>query len=107
MIKKNDVTYEIVLVCCIEKDNVETLKYLLEDFNKDLNMIVENTGLTMIHIAAQNGSLHCVRFLISKGALPNSLDSTGKITPLHSAVKARKRSVDICELLLNNGVAHF
>merc|ERR1719495_3106730 len=79
MIEKNDVTYEIALVCSIEKDNVETLNYLLKDSNKDLNMIVENTGLTMIHIAAQNGSFNCARFLISKGALPNSLDSTGRI----------------------------
>ena len=50
--------------------------------------IRDHNGLTPLHIAAKNGDMDCMNFLLSKGEDINALDHDNN-TPLHYAVNGR------------------
>ncbi|KAJ7966142.1 Potassium channel like [Quillaja saponaria] len=60
----------------------------------------DNSGRTALHIAASNGSEHCVVLLLEYGADPNRKDLEGT-TPIWEAMLGRHES--IVKLLLDNG----
>ncbi|KAF9962554.1 hypothetical protein BGZ70_008025 [Mortierella alpina] len=59
---------------------------------------------TLLHVAARAGSVELVEYLISRGALLDSLDSEGR-TPLHTAAE-NSAPLDVLRLLLEKG-AHY
>ncbi|RDD41816.1 Serine/threonine-protein phosphatase 6 regulatory ankyrin repeat subunit A [Trichoplax sp. H2] len=59
------------------------LKYLVEIAGCDLD-ILDNNKKTLAHMAAQNGSVECLHWLLEKGADPNVTDRLGQ-TPTHFA----------------------
>ncbi|QMV45638.1 hypothetical protein HC358_00465 [Wolbachia pipientis] len=62
--------------------------------------IENNQGQTPLHIAAENGWLNIVKYLISKGANTNAKDKYGR-TPLHIA--AKNGEFDMVKYLINEG----
>lgn len=66
-------------------------------------------GATLLHVAAEYGSLDCARLLIAQGASPNALALVDKAgiggqTPIfHAATQFDDRGLPIVELLLAHG----
>ncbi|KAK6273140.1 PREDICTED: potassium channel AKT1 [Theobroma cacao] len=60
----------------------------------------DNDGRTALHIAASNGSEHCIVLLLEYGADPNIRDSEGNV-PLWEAIMGKHESV--IKLLVDNG----
>ncbi|KAF9987495.1 hypothetical protein BGZ75_000538 [Mortierella antarctica] len=73
---------------------------------EDEEEVNEKRGIqeTLLHVAARAGSLELVDYLISRGALLDSLDSEGR-TPLHTAAE-NSAPLDVLRLLLEKG-AHY
>ncbi|WP_353282647.1 ankyrin repeat domain-containing protein [Wolbachia endosymbiont (group A) of Pogonocherus hispidulus] len=63
--------------------------------------VEDNHGQTLLHIAAYNGKLDVVEYLISKGADFSAKDKLNS-TPLHSAA-AEAGKLDIVKYLVNRG----
>jgi ankyrin repeat protein len=55
------------------------------DLGVDLNIIIDQTGLTALHIAARNTDVEIVDMLLAHGANPNVISTDGHgSTPLHT-----------------------
>ncbi len=70
------------------------------DYGFDINMRPER-GRTLLHGAANRGTVKAVRWLLQNGADPNALDGGGR-TPLHVCAE-RNTSTSVLELLLEAG----
>ena len=68
-----------------------------------MNSHLEKTGLTILHTAAESGSVKCVSLLLQHGASPNMWDNDTAVTPIHSAAKSFENTIEILELFVNNG----
>ena len=66
----------------------------------EYGIIVMQSGLTPLHVAAFMGHMNVVLFLLQHGANPNSTTVRGE-TALHLA--ARANQTDILRILLRNG----
>jgi len=102
MINKGSVTLECSLATSIEQDSDVVLEQLIGEVG-DVNIKMKLTGLTMLHLASQAGSVNCASLLLHHGGDPNSLDSTGFTTPLHSVATSTKNSVDLCKVIVVRG----
>lgn len=77
---------------------------LLEILESDDTLInsINKFSETPLHVAAESGSVECVKILIEKGATINSKDITG-CSPLHVALEKPGNSICI-KILLDNGI---
>ncbi|XP_045826697.1 protein VAPYRIN-LIKE-like [Trifolium pratense] len=81
-------------------DRIDIVKFLLEIFSEELDVNSTNTeSKTPIHVAAMEGHVSVIQFLVSIGANPNAVDSQ-KWTPLHHA--ASRNHLKAVEFLLEN-----
>ncbi len=83
----------------IKEGNLETVKQLLDE-EKGL-LQVETTFGSWLHVAADQGKLDIVKYLIDCGMDVNKNGGISGGSPMHSA--ARKGRLDIVELLYENG----
>lgn len=67
----------------------------------DLNEPSREQGRTLLHGAANRGSIQAVCWLLQHGANPHRLDTQGR-TPLHVCAQ-RNTSIAVAELLVSNG----
>ncbi|GFX74022.1 ankyrin-1 [Trichonephila clavipes] len=81
----------------VANGNVEVAKFLLQEKIFHIND-KGNCGFSLLHIAAQEGNLNVVKYLIDHGADVNSENDAGS-KPIHIA--AREGHKDIVELFLN------
>ncbi|KAJ5234999.1 uncharacterized protein N7469_004167 [Penicillium citrinum] len=98
---QSDSTGRNALHKCARYGHIEALKLLLAKFDKDANES-NRFGVTLLHAAAENGSIDTVKFLVRKGANVNAA-SIDKWTPLHNA--ASKGHIDIVAFLIDNGAS--
>jgi Ankyrin repeats (3 copies) len=70
------------------------------DHGFDINMRPER-GRTLLHGAANRGTIKAVRWLLQNGADPNALDGCGR-TPLHVSAE-RNTSISVIKLLIDAG----
>jgi len=59
------------------------------------NFMDEETGTTPLHLAAQNGHITAVQYLLDKGADPNRQDKDGRTALMLAAEKGHKNVVEI------------
>ena len=84
----------------IEKDDVDRLKSTLAyRANADLNY-ADSTGKSWMHIAAENGSVKCVKYLASLKMDANIKDFQGQ-TPIFAV--AQNGSIDMAKALVEAG----
>ncbi|GFR22359.1 hypothetical protein TNCT_213892 [Trichonephila clavata] len=81
----------------VANGNAEVVKILLQEKNFHIND-KGNDGFSLLHIAAQEGNLNIIKYLIDRGADVNSQNDAGS-KPIHIA--AREGHKDIVELFLN------
>jgi len=82
-------------------NNAETVKYLLESSNLNINLNAQDTeGNTPLHLAAWHGNIMIVKYLIDNWANVNSVSKRG-YTPLHDA--AMRGHNQIVKYLLDYG----
>lgn len=62
----------------------------------------DKDGITPLHLAAKNGQIEMVKFLIKRGANVNAQSAVNKLTPLHCAA-VRKNNKEIIEILIKKG----
>ncbi|KAJ9183994.1 hypothetical protein P3X46_007784 [Hevea brasiliensis] len=86
-------------LCFAAMRSDDLLLHQLLKRGSDPNELDEN-GRTALHIAASNGSEHCVVLLLEYGADPNKKDSEGNV-PLWEALLGKHESV--VKLLVDNG----
>lgn len=77
------------------------LQSLLTKHKININTNSVMTGVTALHLAANNGDTETGKLLIRYGANVNTQDYEGK-TPLHYAIDTQI-NIEFVELLLNNG----
>jgi len=100
-IREESVTFQCAMQTSVERDNVEILSDLLKDMS-DINNSLDASGLTLLHTAAEYGSVRCASLLLKSGANPNVWDNEGKVTPMHSVAKSFDNTIEIMELFINN-----
>ena len=101
-IREESVTLECALQTAVERDNTDILSDLLKDI-RDVNNHLEKTGLTILHTAAECGSVKCASLMLQHGANPNVWDNDTAVTPMHSAAKSFDNTIELLELFVNNG----
>jgi ankyrin repeat protein len=74
---------------------------LILDSGFDINELRPDQGRTLLHGAANRGTLKAVKWLVEHGANPNALDGGGR-TPLHVCAE-RNRSAATIKLLVAAG----
>ena len=74
----------------------EVLKYIVDNL-ENKNPISDDDGFSLLHMAAINGQLDTVKYIISKGVDINPKDSCGH-TPLHMA--ADKGKLDVVKYIM-------
>ena len=68
-----------------------------------IDELVDEYGVPALHTAAANGDIEIVRYLVGRGASPNSEPFRGRGgTALHYAM-TKKRNTEVIEFLLENG----
>ncbi|ORX42663.1 ankyrin [Piromyces finnis] len=85
-------------VCGAEKENINLVKYLIEDIGLDIN-IQNKDGCTPLHYACEQGNENIVKYLIEKGADTSIKNNNGRIS-LHCTCKAKRESVNIVKYLI-------
>lgn len=66
---------------------------------KGVDVHIAKDGITPLHLAAKNGKIEIVKFLIKRGANVNAQSAINKLTPLHCAA-VRKNNKEIIEILI-------
>lgn len=78
----------------VDNDNANALEGRILD-GMEINA-VDNTGATLLHLAAESGSVKCLKLLVQRGA-DVTLEDRGKNTPLHlAAVWDHAECVKVC-----------
>jgi ankyrin repeat protein len=67
----------------------------------DINESRAGPGRSLLHGAANRGTIKATKWLLDKGAVPNKLDADGR-TPLHVSAQ-RNTSTAVIKLLLDAG----
>ncbi|XP_015256735.1 PREDICTED: E3 ubiquitin-protein ligase HACE1 [Cyprinodon variegatus] len=75
-----------ILVPMVMADQHRSVSELLLNSNFDVNYAFERVQRSLLHIAANCGSLECLVLLLKRGANPNYQDISG-CTPLHLAAR--------------------
>ena len=83
IVKKNS-TFDSNLIKAIECNNINKIKEYLEKNSSNINILNEE-GLSPLHIAIINGNLEVIKLLLKYGADPNKKSLNKKQTPLHLA----------------------
>jgi tetratricopeptide (TPR) repeat protein len=94
--------FEAVALGAVQKKNLDTLKFLMNECGYDLTKIVGANGVTLLHEACFFGGYELVEFLLKKGFDPNAQDANGE-TPLHIAAKSKANASLIPLLKERNG----
>lgn len=81
---------------CKIPDNLDTLKLLLESFNK---IYVKNEGHSLLHLACQVGSLAAIKYLIN---LKFDIESKNKREETALHIACRKGYISIAKFLIEN-----
>ncbi|ORX42282.1 ankyrin [Piromyces finnis] len=97
-ISDNIGTAPLHFACQEEKENLDLVKYLIEEKNVDAN-VKNSFGCTPLHVACENGNINIVKYLIDKGADINIKDNYGCIL-LHRACLSEKESLDLVKYLI-------
>lgn len=85
----------------IEVDYPNVFRRLINQTNYN------DDGMTLLHLAASNGSIEYVEFLLKHGANPNIFNINGD-TPLHLIVKSKQSKriiLDIVKILIDYGAS--
>jgi len=73
-------------------DDSDALNELLEQFERNRELILSfNDGQSLIHYAAEYGSVKCIEFLVGAGIDVDTKTETGR-TPLHLACEYKQLS---------------
>ncbi len=80
----------------VRSGSVETLYKLIRLGSLDVNAANELSGATPLHVAAQHGSLDCIRALANAGADVNVKDTSMGRTPLHYAAQTGNLAAVSC-----------
>jgi ankyrin repeat protein len=92
-----------LLFSAVSEQSHQEAKMLLES-DRDIDVNIQTpSGQTLLHIAAGNADLKCVRLLLKHGGDPNIKDSRGW-GPLHAAIRRGKWK---CAILLIEAGANF
>ena len=83
IVKKNP-TLDSNLIKAIECNNINKIKEYLEKDSSNINILNEE-GLSPLHIAIINGNLEVIKLLLKYGADPNIKSLNKNQTPLHLA----------------------
>ena len=83
------------------KGDVDKLKALLDEHPDKLYARTEPHEHTMLHVAAQNGRLHAVEFLLERGIDPNTREKGDNTYPMHWAAAAGH--IDVVRRLADAG----
>eukprot|EP00117_Sycon_ciliatum_P021112 scpid31410/ scgid3224/ Ankyrin repeat domain-containing protein 55 len=98
--EEKDVDGRTAMHWAVHKTNITCLKLLLEH---DMTYFKDHKGLTVLHIAAEKGSVKAARFIISiREDSVHDLDKNGR-SPLHWAAVCSR--VDVCAVLLEFGAS--
>jgi ankyrin repeat protein len=92
--------YNIIHYVAHDCDNVDTLKYLIEELNGDINSINSRSGDTPLMVAVSAQNVANVKYLLDRGANPNIRRRTG-IDALYDAIKLKNNA--IVKMLVSNG----
>uniref|UniRef100_A0A3Q2DQ09 E3 ubiquitin-protein ligase HACE1 n=1 Tax=Cyprinodon variegatus TaxID=28743 RepID=A0A3Q2DQ09_CYPVA len=84
--RPNNETAVYILVPMVMADQHRSVSELLLNSNFDVNYAFERVQRSLLHIAANCGSLECLVLLLKRGANPNYQDISG-CTPLHLAAR--------------------
>lgn len=82
------------------KDDLETVKYLIDRYNMNVDCTDEN-NLTLLSVAVMNRSENVINYLLSNSKL-NNIIKTSKEKPLLFAIK--NNDIDLCKKLIKCGV---
>jgi len=74
------------IVRYIEKDKYVKLKRFLKDEKVNVDEIITKRGEKMLHLAAKEGSVDCLEYLLDKGANAKLVDHKGNL-PIHKALE--------------------
>jgi ankyrin repeat protein len=84
-----------------ERGDLYDVQQLVKGHNPYLDAAREEDGWTCIEIAAGNGHVEVVKFLLRRGASCNKQDTDGGWTALHAA--AANGHVRVCQVLCQGG----
>lgn len=88
-IKRSNLLHRATLYCL-----TETVKYLIEDYNCDVNVLDAKTGGTPLWTAIRAGYARMAAYLISKGAEPYEIcKTTGRKTIPLKSIKAHHQKI--------------
>ncbi len=90
--------YNTMLYNSLSENNFKDAEHWIKK-GADVNYI-DSTGLSALHIAARDGKIETVKFLISYGAKVDILDSGGRTALMYAAFKGNLR---ICHSLIQGG----
>lgn len=107
VVNEFDENKQTPLCCAVEESSVPCVEYLLG--HNACATVVQPGELTLLHIAAENGSEEIMALLLKSGAdiLLDSFNcsSKGGMTPLH--VSCKEGHIECVELLLRSGAKIF
>jgi len=95
-----DVLGRFAIHIAVHSGQLNSVKYLMEECNVDVNLCCHGDSNTTrsIHLAAKENHVDVLEYIISHGALVNSVDSN-KRTPLHLSVAADH--IHVVQILLS------